>query len=151
MNSLPLQHPKEGWSPLTNLPLLSVQWLQWLAHCIVTKTATVLSSVDAICIYIGLSSVYMCNMHILAICDVPTMLLLLAAWLCWTSVQHAFMFCVMARLLPLAQLTACVVHMWVFFGVKRWCCTQSRAYNCSMFCMCTCSGSPQRVLHSSSQ
>ena len=60
MNSLPLQHLK-GQSPLTNLPLQSVQWLQWLVHCIVTKTATVLSSVDAICIYIGLSSVYMCN------------------------------------------------------------------------------------------
>jgi len=95
MSSLPLQHLKQRRNPLTNLPLQSVQWLQWLALCIVTKTVRVLSSVDAICIYIGLSSVYICNMHILAMCDVPTMLLLLATWLCWTSVQHAFMLCVM--------------------------------------------------------
>ena len=55
---------KQGRSRLTNLPLRSVQWLQQLSHCIATKTARVLSSVDAICIHTGLSSVHVQHAYI---------------------------------------------------------------------------------------
>jgi len=55
---------KQGRSPLTNMPLRSVQWLQQLSHCIATKMARVLSSVDAICVHIGLSSVHVQHAYI---------------------------------------------------------------------------------------
>ena len=55
---------KQGRSRLTNLPLRSVQWLQQLAHCIATKTARVLSSVDAICVHTGLSGVHVQHAYI---------------------------------------------------------------------------------------
>jgi len=55
---------KQGRSPLTNMPLRSVQWLQQLSHCIAIKMARVLSSVDAICIHIGLTSVHVQHAYI---------------------------------------------------------------------------------------